>query len=216
VVAAAERSTSNALNAAWQDATCQTGGFLVADPFKAFLFVKCGLVIAVSFSVGFDQAEHRVLRDRSSGSRRRQRDGDGLRDVARRHRSSGKTAGANDAADCSDGKELSSRRIYGRSCAILEVSLGQLTHPHWFELEPGWKLTLPPGLQFVYTGIMKKAISVHKKPRGRPASGQDPLISARIPSEVISAMEAWRAKQGVTRSEAIRRLVELGLKAKGK
>ena len=77
-------------------------------------------------------------------------------------------------------------------------------------------MLLPLGLHFVYTLIMKNAISVHKKPRGRPASGQDPLISARIPSEVISAIEAWRVKQGVTRSEAIRRLVELGLKVKGK
>jgi hypothetical protein len=64
---------------------------------------------------------------------------------------------------------------------------------------------------------MKKAISVHKKPRGRPPTGQDPLISARVTSETVSAIEAWRAKHGgVTRSEAIRRLVELGLKAKGK
>ncbi len=63
---------------------------------------------------------------------------------------------------------------------------------------------------------MKKAISVHKKRRGRPASGQDPLMSARVPSEVVAAIKAWQTSHGVTGSEAIRRLVELGLKAKGK
>jgi hypothetical protein len=77
-------------------------------------------------------------------------------------------------------------------------------------------LVLPLGSLFAYTGIMKKAISVRKKPRGRPPTGQDPLISARVSSGVLSAIEAWRARHGVTRSEAIRRLVELGLKAKGK
>jgi hypothetical protein len=40
--------------------TCQIGGCVVADPFKAFLFVKRGLVIAVSFSVRFDQAKYRI------------------------------------------------------------------------------------------------------------------------------------------------------------
>jgi hypothetical protein len=62
--------------------------------------------------------------------------------------------------------------------------------------------------------MMKKTISVHKKSRGRPATGQDPLISARVPAEVVTSILAWGKAKGVTRSEAIRRLVELGLKAK--
>jgi len=32
----------------------------------------------------------------------------------------------------------------------------------------------------------------------------------------VAALDAWAASQDVSRSEAIRRLVELGLKAKGK
>jgi hypothetical protein len=64
--------------------------------------------------------------------------------------------------------------------------------------------------------MMKKAIFVHKKSRGRPATGQDPLISARVPAEVVASILAWGKAKGVTRSEAIRRLVDLGLKAKGK
>jgi hypothetical protein len=63
---------------------------------------------------------------------------------------------------------------------------------------------------------MKKSIKVQPKKRGRPATGKDPLLTTRAPRETIEAIEAWAAKNGVTRSEAIRRLVELGLKAKGK
>jgi hypothetical protein len=65
---------------------------------------------------------------------------------------------------------------------------------------------------------MKKAISAHKKSRGRPATGHDPSVSIRFPADVIAGIVAWAAKQkdNPPRSEAIRRLVELGLKAKGK
>ena len=44
------------------------------------------------------------------------------------------------------------------------------------------------------------------------------MIGARFPQSLTDAIDAWAAKagDGVTRSEAIRRLVELGLKAKGK
>jgi len=87
--------------------------------------------------------------------------------------------------------------------------------PPWLGLEPGRKVTLPPGLNFVYTGNMKKAISVHKKSRGRPATGQDPLISARVPTATVAAIETWAVKNGATRSGAIRRLIELGLSIKG-
>jgi hypothetical protein len=87
--------------------------------------------------------------------------------------------------------------------------------PLWFGLEPGRKLMLPLGLLFRYTYIMKKSIKVHpKKKRGRPATGKDPLISARVPPEVVASIEAWGVAKGVTRSEAIRRLVELGLTVK--
>jgi Arc/MetJ-type ribon-helix-helix transcriptional regulator len=64
---------------------------------------------------------------------------------------------------------------------------------------------------------MAKSIKVHpKKRRGRPATGKDPLISARLPQELIDEVEGWAAANSASRSEAIRRLVELGLKAKGK
>jgi Arc/MetJ-type ribon-helix-helix transcriptional regulator len=58
---------------------------------------------------------------------------------------------------------------------------------------------------------MRKSIKVHLKRRGRPATGKDPLVSARLPRAMIDQVEAWAARNDATRSEAIRSLVELGL-----
>jgi Arc/MetJ-type ribon-helix-helix transcriptional regulator len=63
---------------------------------------------------------------------------------------------------------------------------------------------------------MKKSIKVHpKKRRGRPATGKDPLISARLPQSLIDNVEAWATANKASRSEAIRRLVEIGLERNG-
>jgi hypothetical protein len=62
---------------------------------------------------------------------------------------------------------------------------------------------------------MAKSIKVHpKKGRGRPATGKDPLLSARMPGALVAELEAWAVANDASRSEAIRRLVELGLKVK--
>jgi len=63
---------------------------------------------------------------------------------------------------------------------------------------------------------MKKSIKVApKKRRGRPPSGgRDPHVTIRMPKALIEEADAWAAANGTVRSEAIRRLVELGLKAK--
>ena len=50
--------------------------------------------------------------------------------------------------------------------------------------------------------------------RGRPPTGVDPLVGARFPKEDIAKIDAWAKVEKVSRSEAIRRLVELGLKSK--
>jgi len=67
---------------------------------------------------------------------------------------------------------------------------------------------------------MKKAI---RKARGgqRPGSGRkptgtDPARTFRLSDEFMTNLDGWADVNGVTRSEAIRRLVELGLKVKGK
>jgi hypothetical protein len=66
---------------------------------------------------------------------------------------------------------------------------------------------------------MAKSIRVNpKKKRGRPVTtGRGTLIGVRILDDPLTALEGWIEKQqepDLTRPEAIRRLVELGLKAK--
>jgi metal-responsive CopG/Arc/MetJ family transcriptional regulator len=63
---------------------------------------------------------------------------------------------------------------------------------------------------------MAKSIMVApKNRRGRPfAGGRNPHVAARMPSELISQIDRWAAAKEMTRSQAIRRLVELGLTVK--
>jgi hypothetical protein len=61
---------------------------------------------------------------------------------------------------------------------------------------------------------MTKSITDNPKPRGRPATGKDPLLAARFPKDKMALIDAWAKSNDTTRSEAIRRLVELGLKKK--
>jgi hypothetical protein len=61
---------------------------------------------------------------------------------------------------------------------------------------------------------MAKSIKVIQRPRGRPATGRDKHITARFPDASIADVDAWAVSMEITRSEAFRRLVELGLKAK--
>jgi len=67
---------------------------------------------------------------------------------------------------------------------------------------------------------MKKAIPKArggKRPgSGRKPTGVDPARTIRLSDEFIATVDAWAERQNdaPTRSEAIRRLVELGLKAK--
>ncbi|SRR5260221_7435899 len=62
---------------------------------------------------------------------------------------------------------------------------------------------------------MAKSIAVKPK-RGRPPTGgRDPFVGIRLPEDLLDEIEAWSDEnEAASRSEAIRRLVELGLKAK--
>jgi hypothetical protein len=53
---------------------------------------------------------------------------------------------------------------------------------------------------------------------GRKPTGRDPSRTFRLSDEFIASVDAWAAKQSdsPTRSEALRRLVEMALKAKAK
>jgi hypothetical protein len=62
---------------------------------------------------------------------------------------------------------------------------------------------------------MAKSNKDIKKSRGRPkttGSGQPQLV--RMHDDQITAIDKWREKNEYSRPEAIRRLVEIGLKAK--
>lgn len=63
---------------------------------------------------------------------------------------------------------------------------------------------------------MAKSIKEIPKKRGRPATGKDPLVTARLPQDMIDALDERATSAGVTRSEVMRRLIHAGLKAKGK
>jgi len=51
---------------------------------------------------------------------------------------------------------------------------------------------------------------------GRPATGQDPIRTFRLSDEKVAEIEAWAARQPdkPKRSEALRRLIDLGMKVK--
>lgn len=65
---------------------------------------------------------------------------------------------------------------------------------------------------------MNDAIPVNRKGKGpgRPVTGIGPVIGVRLYPEMESSLTAWIERQAdkPSRPEAIRRLVELGLKAK--
>jgi hypothetical protein len=64
----------------------------------------------------------------------------------------------------------------------------------------------------------KKPISVIRKKRGRPPTGQDPVLAVRLSPPLRSEIENWAKRQNdkPSRSEAIRRLIEFALAAKAK
>ncbi len=63
---------------------------------------------------------------------------------------------------------------------------------------------------------MRKSITVKPK-RGRPATGRDPFVGIRLPELLLKQIQLWSVEhRAASRSKAIRSLVELGLKAKGK
>jgi len=79
-------------------------------------------------------------------------------------------------------------------------------------------LKLPPGLFFRYTIFMGKAITRTRKSRGRPPTGAE-SVHLRVLPEQRTAVDLWISRQkeaGLSRPEAIRRLINLGLTVKQK
>jgi Ribbon-helix-helix protein, copG family len=63
------------------------------------------------------------------------------------------------------------------------------------------------------TNFMAKSISVtpEKRRRGRPATGRDPVMTVRLPATLTARIDAHAKSRDETRSEVMRRFLELGL-----
>ena len=80
-------------------------------------------------------------------------------------------------------------------------------------LGPRKRFTRPSRLAFMLYSDMRKSISVKQKRSGRLPTGIKPLVALQPSAELRRAIEKWAAGQtdSPSLSEAIRRLVELGL-----
>jgi hypothetical protein len=76
--------------------------------------------------------------------------------------------------------------------------------------------TFPSACFYDIQIFMPKSINDNQKKRGRPATGFAPMVGVRMTEEFQAAIRAWAKKQSddPPLATAIRRLVELGLKAK--
>jgi hypothetical protein len=76
-----------------------------------------------------------------------------------------------------------------------------------------YRATFPSARFYAKQKNMRKAISAKQKSRGRPATGQTPMMGFRADPLIRAEIVRWAENQPnkPTLSEAIRRLVELGL-----
>ena len=101
----------------------------------------------------------------------------------------------------------------------LIVQLGLVTEDlnrRWYEANSGQAIT-DIQRQLRHPTLQRSSIEkVTPKKPGRPATGRDPVLTVRLPRAIRSAIENWAKQQHdrPSRSEAIRRLLELGLAAK--
>ncbi len=62
----------------------------------------------------------------------------------------------------------------------------------------------------------RKLTGVYKKKKfnrpGRPATGHDPVLTARIPAELLAKLEKWARANKCSRSAAVAVMIERGLK----
>lgn len=98
---------------------------------------------------------------------------------------------------------------------MLELALVAMVTSLAFGVRAGRVLQAPlRSAIYVHTSI-KKVNTFMGRPAGRI---QDRALQMRVSDAFIKSIDKWRAEQEdePSRTEAIRRLVEIGLKAKGK
>lgn len=57
--------------------------------------------------------------------------------------------------------------------------------------------------------------NTEKRKRGRPATGSDPVVSVRLPAELVAAIDAEAAESGTSRQAVIRAVIEREIKRRG-
>jgi Arc/MetJ-type ribon-helix-helix transcriptional regulator len=63
---------------------------------------------------------------------------------------------------------------------------------------------------------MAKSVVVKRKLKRRPATGRGPLVGTRLPESLLAEITRWSERNdAASRSEAIRRLIEIGLQFDG-
>ena len=56
-------------------------------------------------------------------------------------------------------------------------------------------------------------MSYTKRKSGRPATGTSPMLALRLPKETTERLDSWCVRTGMSRSEAIRLMIQFGLTA---
>jgi hypothetical protein len=80
-----------------------------------------------------------------------------------------------------------------------------------------WVWSFAPVESIAAENASPKAGNNGKTEKRRPATGRDPFVGIRLPKLLLKQIQLWSAEhRAESRSKAIRNLVELGLKAKGK
>jgi hypothetical protein len=98
----------------------------------------------------------------------------------------------------------------------LKQSNNEAAKHELLELEPGRSRCFSWACFYDNRKFMKKSINDNrKKRRGRPATGTAPLVGVRMTKELQDQIRDWAEEHDdVPLATAIRRLVEVGLKAK--
>jgi hypothetical protein len=102
----------------------------------------------------------------------------------------------------------------------LSMYLNQVLHVH-FATQPLYRLASQCGFSTACQ-LVRSAVPGHRwRPepklrigRGRPATGQIPTLTIRLSRKTVSQIESWCVGTGLSRSQAIRRWIERGLRTK--
>jgi len=70
-------------------------------------------------------------------------------------------------------------------------------------------------LTYLCHTVSMSSIPVTPKKRGRPATGRDPQVQVRLHPSLIRQLDERAERDGISRSEIIRRLLKEALEARG-